>query len=64
MSAHKQKLYAFEQSIKIIEGFAQSGTFNVTDNSLQALNNTYEKMKELFPISDELGVNDFLVQQT
>ncbi len=61
MSAHKQKLYAFEQSIKIIEEFSQAGTFKVSDESFQALDNTYKKMKELFPVSGESGVNDFLV---
>ncbi|MCI5209521.1 MAG: hypothetical protein D3910_12190 [Candidatus Electrothrix sp. ATG2] len=59
MTAHRQKIYAFERSIQIIEEFAKSGSFFISDKSFQALNSTYEKLVEIFPVSDESGVSDF-----
>ncbi|WP_339135418.1 MAG: hypothetical protein WGN25_17875 [Candidatus Electrothrix sp. GW3-4] len=60
MTAYKQKLHAFKRSVQLIEKAAQNNSFLVSDESFQALYNTYEKLLEMLPASDELRVNDFL----
>ena len=57
MTAYGQKLYAFEKTIQVIEESAMNKSFTVSDASFQALYNTYEEMKKLFPASDQLRLN-------
>jgi hypothetical protein len=63
MTASRKKIYAFEKSIQLIEKAAQNNSFLVSDESFQALYNTYEKLIEMFPLSDEVRRDDFLVLQ-
>ena len=63
MTASRKKIYAFERSIQLIEKAAQNNSFLVSDESFQALYNTYEKLIEMFPLSDEARRDDFLVLQ-
>jgi hypothetical protein len=63
MTASRKKIYAFERSIQLIEKAAQNNSFLVSDESFQALYNTYEKLIEMFPLSDEVRRDDFLVLQ-
>ncbi len=60
MTASRRKIYAFERSIQLIEKAAQNNSFLVSDESFQALYNTYEKLIEMFPFSDEARTDDFL----
>ncbi|MCI5162263.1 MAG: hypothetical protein D3917_09640 [Candidatus Electrothrix sp. AX5] len=63
MTASRKKIYAFERSIQLIEKAAQNNSFLVSDESFQALYNTYEKLVEMFPVADEARTDDFLVLQ-
>ncbi|MCI5166838.1 MAG: hypothetical protein D3903_12280 [Candidatus Electrothrix sp. GM3_4] len=63
MTASRKKLYAFERSIQLIEKAAQDNSLLVSDEAFQALYNTYEKLREMFPVSDETRTDDFLVLQ-
>jgi len=63
MTASRKKIYAFERSIQLIEKAAQNNSFLVSDESFQALYNTYEKLIEMFPVADEARTDDFLVLQ-
>ena len=60
MTAYIQKLYAFERSIQLIEKAAQNNSLFVSDESFQALYNTYEKLIEMCPASDESRINGLL----
>lgn len=58
MTAYRQKLQAFEKSIRVIEKSAMKNSFRVSDASFQALYNTYEEMKKMVIASDEASIND------
>ena len=58
MTAYKKKLYAFQKSIQLIENSAQNNYFSVSDETFQALYNTYDTLKELFSGADELKTTD------
>ena len=60
-ASYKQKLYAFKRSIQIIEKSAQNKSFLVSDETFQALYNTYEKLTEILPAYDKSGTSDLLV---
>jgi hypothetical protein len=63
MTAYRQKLYAFEKTIQLIEESAMKRSFPVSDASFQALYNTYEEMKKLFPVSsDEVRTRTLAMQ--
>lgn len=64
MTAYKQKLYAFKRSIQVIEKSAQNNSSPVSDETFQALYNTYEKLTEIFPAYDSSRTDDFLVLET
>ena len=64
MTANKQKLYAFERSIQVIEKLSQNNSLSISDESFQALYNTGQKLKEMFTSSDESISNDFLAFET
>ncbi|MCI5130860.1 MAG: hypothetical protein D3904_04910 [Candidatus Electrothrix sp. EH2] len=64
MTAYKQKLYAFKKSIQVIEKSAQNNSFLVSDETFQALYNTYEKLTEILPAHDSSPTDDFLVLET
>ena len=64
MTANKQKLYAFERSIQVIEKLSQNNSLSISDESFQALYNTGKKLKEMFTSSDESISNDFLAFET
>ncbi|MCI5142464.1 MAG: hypothetical protein D3909_12255 [Candidatus Electrothrix sp. ATG1] len=63
MTAYKKKITAFKKAIRVVEMSAQNNSFLVSDESFQALYNTYEKLKEMFPVSDESRTSDFLMLQ-
>jgi hypothetical protein len=60
MTAYIQKLYAFKKAIRLIEKSAQNNSLLVSDESFQALYNTYEKLMEKLPASDESRISGFL----
>ena len=60
MTANKQKIYAFERSIQVIEKLSQNNSLSISDESFQALYNTGQKLKEMFTASEESLPNDFL----
>ncbi|MCI5208230.1 MAG: hypothetical protein D3910_05435 [Candidatus Electrothrix sp. ATG2] len=63
MTASKQKIYAFERAIELIEKSANNNHSKVSDKTFQALYKSYEKMTELFMTSDERRKNNFLALQ-
>ena len=63
MTAYKQKLYAVEKSIQLIERSARNNSFAVSDESLHALYKTYEKLIDMFIASDESRASDFSLLQ-
>jgi hypothetical protein len=64
MTTCEQKIYAFVNSLEIIEELARRGTLSVSEKSFQALYNTYEELVSLFSVSGASLANDFLVSQT
>ena len=62
MTAYRQKLYAFEKTIQVIEESAMNNSFTVSDASFQALYNTYEELKKLFPTSDKAKTRTLALQ--
>ena len=60
MTANKQKIYAFERAIELIEISAKANPLMVSDETYQALYNAYEKLTEMFMTSDERRTNTFL----
>ncbi|WP_339136628.1 MAG: PilZ domain-containing protein [Candidatus Electrothrix sp. GW3-4] len=62
MTACKEQVYAFEKSLQLIEKFVQNGSLNVSEKSFLALYNTYEKLMDMAPDSDELRANKFILR--
>lgn len=60
MTANKQKIYAFERAVELIEMSMKKNPTLSSDKSLQVLYNTYEKLTEVFMTADERRANDFL----
>lgn len=60
MLAYRQKIYAFERAIRIIEELSRRDPVSVSASkrSTQVLNNTYLKLIEIFPVSDWSGTKD------
>ncbi|MCI5120383.1 MAG: hypothetical protein D3908_04155 [Candidatus Electrothrix sp. AUS4] len=63
MTANKQKVYAFEKAIELIEISAKNNPLLASDETYQALYNAYEKLTEIFMTSDERRTNNFLALQ-
>ncbi len=62
MTASREKLHVFEKTIQVIEESAMNNSFTVSDASFQALYNTYEELKKMFPVPDESRRNDLALQ--
>ena len=60
MTANKQKIYAFERAIKLIEMSAENAPSLISDATYQTLYNAYDKLTEVFMTPDERRTNNFL----
>ncbi|MCI5123860.1 MAG: hypothetical protein D3925_05135 [Candidatus Electrothrix sp. AR5] len=60
MLAYRQKIYAFERAIRVIEESYQKDPISAaaSERSNLVLNNTYLKLIEIFPVSDWSGAKD------
>ncbi|WP_339137276.1 MAG: hypothetical protein WGN25_04585 [Candidatus Electrothrix sp. GW3-4] len=61
MIANKQKIYAFTRAIELIEQSANNNPSLFSDESFQALYNSYEKLTEMFMTPVERRSNSFLL---
>ena len=61
MTANRQKLYAFAKAIELIEKSASNNPSLFSDQSFQALYNSYEKLTEMFMTPVERKSNSFLL---
>ncbi|MDU9047745.1 MAG: hypothetical protein Q3M30_02770 [Candidatus Electrothrix sp. Rat3] len=61
MTANQQKLYAFARAIELIENAANDNPSLFSDQSFQALYNSYEKLTEIFMTPVERRSNSFLL---
>ncbi|MCI5209673.1 MAG: hypothetical protein D3910_12970, partial [Candidatus Electrothrix sp. ATG2] len=59
MTSCIQQIGAYEKSLQLIEKLSHNGSLQVSEKAIQGLYNTYEKLVDMSPASDELGVNDF-----
>jgi hypothetical protein len=61
MLAYRQKIYAFERAIRIIEELSRRESVSASDSerSTKVLNNTYLKLIEIFPVSDWSGAKAY-----
>ena len=61
MRAYRQKIYAFERAIRIIEELSRREpvSASASERSTKVLNNTYLKLIEIFPVSDWSGAKSY-----
>lgn len=63
MSAHEQKINAYEKSLHMIEESIQNGSLNITEKSFHALYNTYEMLVAMSPFPEDLRIIDFMTRK-